>query len=87
MHLVDASYQKQKSASILGAVKEVNRIRFLIRLSRDVGVVTADSCGFAATPLEEVGRMAGGWLASANRKDAAGIWTILKPAEHGRAFV
>ena len=39
----------------------LNRMRFLLRLSKDLNLLTVDSYGHAAERVEEIGRMVGGW--------------------------
>ena len=65
MNLVDATYQSRNAGSLGAAVREVNRIRYLARLAKDLRVLNIDGHEFAAKSMDEVGRMAGGWLKSA----------------------
>ncbi len=67
LHLVDASYHAKPAEALTAAVREVNRIRYLMRLSKDLKMLSLDAHEFAAKALDEVGRMAGGWLKSARR--------------------
>jgi len=64
LSLVDATYQSRNAGSLGAAVREVNRIRYLVRLAKDLRVLSVDSYEFAAKSLDEVGRMTGGWLKS-----------------------
>ena len=59
--LVDAMYETSKPAPLAEAVRHVNRLRYLIRLAKDLKLLTLDSHEFAARALDEIGRMAGGW--------------------------
>ena len=68
MNLVDATYQVRNSGSLGAAVREVNRIRYLMRLAKDLRVVNIAGHEFSSKALDEVGRMAGGWLKSARQK-------------------
>ncbi|MEO8657247.1 MAG: four helix bundle protein [Bryobacteraceae bacterium] len=72
MNLVDASYQNKNAAALGAAIRNVNRIRFLVRLSKDLRLINLDSYEFASLGLDEVGRMAGGWLKSTRRRDEEG---------------
>ncbi len=65
LHLVDATYQVRNSTSLLAAGREVNRIRYLLRLAKDLRLLTLDSHEFSARALDEIGRMTGGWRRSA----------------------
>ena len=71
MNLVDASYQSRNAGSLAAAVREVNRIRYLVRLAKDLRVMNLASHEFASKSLDEVGRMAGGWLKSTRGKHEA----------------
>lgn len=69
MNLVDATYQGRNAASLSAAAKDVNRLRFLIRMSHDLRLLNMGSYAFASERLEEIGRMTGGWLKSARAKE------------------
>jgi hypothetical protein len=82
MNLVDATYQSRNAGSLGAAVKEVNRIRYLARLAKDLRVLNIDGHEFAAKSMDEVGRMAGG---SAHRKRIRDTYSLPKPAlKHAR---
>ena len=68
MHLVDATYQIRNAGSLAEAVREVNRIRYLMRLAKDLKVINLEAHEFAAKALDEMGRMTGGWLKSVREK-------------------
>jgi len=65
MNLVDATYQSKNSSTLAAAVKNVNRARYLVRLSKDLHLLNVGGYEFAAQGLDEIGRMAGGWWKSA----------------------
>ena len=71
MNLVDATYQTRNAGSLAAAVREVNRIRYLVRLAKDLRVINLAGHEFAAKAMDEVGRMAGGWLKSTRQKHEA----------------
>lgn len=65
LRLVDAAYSREKAA-ILGEVNGMlNRLRYLLRLSKDLELLKVNSYGHASDQIEEIGRMAGGWRKSA----------------------
>ncbi len=72
MSLVDATYRRRNEQEIEAAVREVNRLRYLTRLSKDLRILPRNSQEFAAKALDEIGRMAGGWLKSARRRTGDG---------------
>ena len=41
---------------------ELEKLRYLIRLSRDLNFLSVRRYQFVATQIDEVGRMVGGWL-------------------------
>ena len=61
MHLVDAAYSREKAAILTEVNRLLNRMRFLIRLAKDLKLLTIDAYGHAAERVEEIGRMTGGW--------------------------
>ncbi len=71
MNLVDATYQARNAGSLGAAVREVNRIRYLMRLAKDLRVVNLAGHEFAGKAMDEVGRMAGGWLKSTRQRHEA----------------
>ena len=71
MNLVDATYQARNAGSLAAAVREVNRIRYLVRLAEALRVINLAGHEFAAQAMDEVGRMAGGWLKSTRQRHEA----------------
>lgn len=59
--LVEAAYTSDKLSLLDVASRKANGLRYLIRLAKDLKLLTADSYGFVAQRLEEIGRMIGGW--------------------------
>ncbi|MCC6586289.1 MAG: diversity-generating retroelement protein Avd [Bryobacterales bacterium] len=68
MNLVDATYQSRNNAALASAVQNVNRARILVRLSKDLRLISLDAYEFAANGLDEIGRMTGGWWKSQRPK-------------------
>lgn len=71
MNLVEATYQVRNAGSLGAAVREVNRIRYLVRLGKDLRVINLAGHEYAAKAMDEVGRMAGGWLKSTRQRHEA----------------
>jgi len=61
MRLVDAAYTREKEPILTEVNQMLNRLRYLLRMSKDLHLLTVDSYGFAAEKVEEIGRMVGGW--------------------------
>ena len=66
--LVEAAYSKNKSALLQQANVKANTLRYLLRLAKDLQLLSVDSYGFAVERLEEIGRMVGGWQKTAARR-------------------
>ena len=65
--LVEAAYSRKKEPLLDTASQKVNTTRFLLRLARDLQLLSQDSWGFSAESLDEVGRMVGGWRKASGR--------------------
>jgi hypothetical protein len=61
LRLVDAAYSRDKFRILSEVNGMLNRLRFLLRLAKDLNLLTVDSYGHAAERVEEIGRMVGGW--------------------------
>lgn len=62
MTLVDASYSRDKRGHLLAANSRLNRLRYLLRIAKDLRLLSLDGWSFSAESLDEIGRMIGGWL-------------------------
>ncbi|HKO03579.1 MAG TPA: diversity-generating retroelement protein Avd [Candidatus Acidoferrales bacterium] len=62
--VVEASYSADKTELLETANRKGNGLRYLVRLAKDMKLLTLDSYGFAAERVEEIGRMIGGWKKS-----------------------
>ena len=69
--LVEAAYARDKRPLLDIATRRVNAIRYLLRLAKDLKLLTSDSWAFSAEKLDEIGRMAGGWQKQAAKKSLA----------------
>jgi hypothetical protein len=67
--LVDASYRSRKAELLAEANRQVEVLRWLVRLAKDRGLLTVRQYGFACKGLTECGRMIGGWLKQATAKE------------------
>jgi hypothetical protein len=64
--LLEATFQKDKRASLLGASRGLVRARVLARLGHGVGALAPKQWTYFDRESLEVGRMVGGWLRSAS---------------------
>ncbi len=62
--LVEAAYASDRSVPLARASREVNALRYLLRLAKDLRLIAISSHEFASERLDEVGRMVGGWVRS-----------------------
>lgn len=62
--LLKAKYYKDKRAMLNDANIELEVLRFQLRLSKDLNILSVKSYGFGSKSLLEVGSQAGGWSKS-----------------------
>jgi hypothetical protein len=59
--LAQASFSRDKSRSLETASDRVNSLRILLRLAKDMRILSFDAYAYATGLLDEIGRMIGGW--------------------------
>jgi hypothetical protein len=64
MLLVEAAYSAKKDDLLSEAIRKINSTRYLLRLAKDMKLMSLESWAFAVEHVDEIGRMAGGWLKS-----------------------
>ena len=69
--LVEAAYARDKAELLQQANRKINATRYLLRLAKDLRLLSVDSWGFSVDKLDEIGRMAGGWHRAAQQKPKA----------------
>ena len=67
--LVDASYRSRKAELLAEANRQIEVLRWLVRLAKDRQLLSVRQYGFACKGLTECGRMVGGWLKQAVAKE------------------
>jgi hypothetical protein len=60
--LIGASHQRDKRRTLEAVSGKLDRLRFLVRLSTDLKLLTLKRYEYAAREINEVGAMLGGWL-------------------------
>ena len=60
--LNDTIYTKEKRPLQIEANKEIERLRLLTRLLKDLSILSEDNYRFISTSLNEIGKMLGGWM-------------------------
>jgi hypothetical protein len=68
MALVEAAYSRDKEELLERANRKVNSTRYLLRLAKDLQLMSVDAYGFSAERLDEIGRMVGGWKRTAPKR-------------------
>ena len=74
--LVEAAYARDKGVLLRKASGLVNTTRYLLRLSKDLKMMSMDAYGFSTGLLDEIGRMVGGW-----EKSVARVWRAKRTYE------
>ena len=67
--LVEAAYSPRKANPAGRANREIEVLRWLVRLAKDRELLTMRQYGFACKGLTECGRMVGGWLKQSAAKE------------------
>lgn len=62
--LVDARFARDRAGALDCANADLDRLRLLLRLARDLGCLAARQAEHAFLAIDEVGRMVGGWKRS-----------------------
>jgi len=61
MILSDTIYSKNKHALLTQANQEIERLRLLTKLIKDLSILSTDNNRFVISSLNEIGQMIGGW--------------------------
>lgn len=59
--LSDAIYTKARTPLLDSANKEIERLRLLTRLLKDLAMLSTENYRFVIASLDELGKMVGGW--------------------------
>lgn len=62
--LIEANYSKEKAGILKNVNLKLEKLRFLVRISRDMHYINIQSYEFMARSINEIGKMVGGWLKS-----------------------
>ena len=66
--LVEARYTAEKRSLLQRANARLNRIRYLVRLAKDLRQVSVKQYEFAARAIDEIGLEIGGWIKQQGRR-------------------
>lgn len=59
--IIEANQERNKSPYLKKISVELDKLRILIRLSKDLRFISVKQYGFAANKVNEIGKMLGGW--------------------------
>ena len=62
MTLSDVIYSKNKKELLTHANQELERLRLLTKLLKDLSILSTDNNRFIISNLNEIGQMIGGWV-------------------------
>jgi len=68
-NLIDAVFAKDKTELLRLANRRLERLRFMMRLSKDMRFIDLRAYEFQAKAVNEIGRMIGGWIKQAQKKE------------------
>lgn len=68
-HLIDATYSKSKRRPLQAANLNLEKLRFLIRLSHDMKYIDGRRYEYAAHQINDIGKQIGGWNKYQNAKE------------------
>jgi len=68
--LVESAYSPRKADLLSRANRDIEVLRWLVRLAKDRDLFTMRQYGFACKGLTECGRMVGGWLKQSAGKES-----------------
>ena len=64
--LIDAKFSRQRREQLDETNRHLEKLRFLLRLARDLKCLEVSSYGFGTKAVDEIGRLVGGWLRSSD---------------------
>jgi len=67
--LIEAAYSKSKSGPLRAANLKLEQLRYLVRLSKDLKLLSLKSYEFSARSIDGVGVSVGGWLKYSAREN------------------
>jgi hypothetical protein len=70
-HLITATYTRQREGDLRAANLGLEKLRFGVRLAKDLRHLDLKAYEHAARAIDEVGRMVGGWIKADRAQHAA----------------
>ncbi len=66
--LIEAAYSRRKADLLKRANIQLEKVRYLMRLAKDLQLFSLKQYQYAAEHIDEIGRMVGGWLQHQERR-------------------
>lgn len=60
--LIEASFSKEKLEILRKINLRLEKLRFLVRISKDMRFINVNSYEFSSRSINEIGKMIGGWI-------------------------
>jgi hypothetical protein len=60
--LIEAAYTRNKRSLLISANLKLEKLRYLVRISKDLKLVNMKSYEFSARAVDGIGKSIGGWL-------------------------
>ncbi|MBI5590824.1 MAG: diversity-generating retroelement protein Avd [Deltaproteobacteria bacterium] len=60
--LIEATYSRNKQPALFAANMKLEKLRYLIRLAKDLKLISVKGYEFSANAMDGIGRSVGGWL-------------------------
>lgn len=67
--IVEAAYSRDKQHLLRKLNLQLEKLRYLVRLSKDVKAMNIKKYAFISNEIDELGRMVGGWIKAERGKD------------------
>ncbi len=67
--LIDAAYSKRKGEALRSANLKLEKLRYLVRLSKDLQLLNIKGYEFSSRAIDDIGKSIGGWLKYTRRED------------------
>lgn len=67
--IIEAAYTKDKTHLLRKFNMQLEKLRYLIRLSKDMRALSIKKYAYISAEIDELGRMTGGWLRAESGKD------------------
>ena len=67
-----AAYSGSEKSAVRKVSGTLDCVRYYIRFSKDLKLITVDQYGFACEKVNEIGKMVGGWLKARHNAESQG---------------